>query len=142
MVWKWRTENEEPKPSHPKLLHYNTRRRAHLYKLSMVSAIDDGNVLVLRGDNFHTALGWLREIEVCMPDVFAAGSVSVDARAMDEIAHLVASQGRPVTEGQLLRFAANILPLYALRDALLIMQATGRLRKVNDKPPMYVSEEE
>ena len=45
-VNNWRALGEQPVPSHPKLIHYVTRRRTHLYKLSMVSAIDRSNALI------------------------------------------------------------------------------------------------
>ena len=52
-VNNWRALGEQPVPSHPKLIHYVTRRRTHLYKLSMVSAIDRSNALILTKDDFN-----------------------------------------------------------------------------------------
>ena len=69
---------EPPVPDHPKLIHYITRRRTHLYKLSMVASIDRSNALSLTQDDFNKALGWLIEAELTMPDIFKAGSTSVD----------------------------------------------------------------
>lgn len=138
LVNAWRENDEQPKPSHPKLSHYNTRRRAHLYKLSMVAAVDSGDALVLRGSDFHRALGWLHEIEVFMPDVFAAGATSVDARAMDEIEDFVSRQGKPVTEHRVLRFASNILPAHSLIKVLYIMQVSGRLKQIDGDPITYL----
>ena len=58
-VNNWRALGEQPVPSHPKLIHYVTRRRTHLYKLSMVSAIDRSNALILTRMTSNRAMGWL-----------------------------------------------------------------------------------
>jgi len=84
-VNEWRNSGEQPIPTHPKLLHYATRRRVHLYKLSMVSAVDHSDMLLLTKSDFARAMGWLLEAEHTMPDIFKAGAGNADARAMDEI---------------------------------------------------------
>jgi len=142
-VKKWReVDDERPKPTHPKLVHYNARRRAHLYKLAMVAAVDRGDSLLLDRPQFDTALGWLREIEQSMPEVFAAGAVSVDGRAMDEIEEFVARQGRPVSEHRIIRFAQNLLPAHSLVKVLYLMLAAKRLRQVGKDPITYVKNQE
>src|SRR5437868_5404337 len=65
-VNNWRALGEPPVPTHPKLLHYCTRRRMHLYKLSMVSAIDRSDVLLLTVDDFNRAMTWLTDAENTM----------------------------------------------------------------------------
>lgn len=139
-VNKWRDpkgNNENPKPTHPKLVHYNTRRRAHLYKLAIISAVDRGSHYLLDRHDFDVARGWLEEAEVFMPDVFAAGALSVDGRVMDEIEEFVARQDKPVTEHRILRFASDKLPAYSIVGVLRIMVASQRLVRVSDKPVSY-----
>src|SRR5581483_6219238 len=87
----WRKVGQGPVPNHPKLLHYNTRRLAHLLKLSMVAAVDVGNQLLLTKEVFNRAMGWLLEAEEVMPEIFKAGGTGADAKAMDEIFHYVLS---------------------------------------------------
>src|SRR6266404_5217698 len=72
-VNNWRSLGEPPVPNHPKLIHYATRRRVHLYKLSMVAAVDRSDTLLLTKEDFNRAMGWLLEAEVNMPDIFKAG---------------------------------------------------------------------
>ena len=129
LVTEWRANNEHPKPSHPKLLHYNTRRRAHIYKLSMVSAINLGNQLVLTGDNFKEALAWLSEAELTMPQIFEAGGATIDARAMDEIIDFVRRQGKPVPHHRLVLETAQRVPTYAVLKVIEIMWLSNRLKK-------------
>lgn len=129
-VAQWRANDERPKPTHPKLLHYNTRRRAHLYKLSMVAAVDVGGSLRLTDREFNCALGWLEEAELNMPSIFSEGSTSVDARAMDEISDYVRRQRGPVSEHKIVHFASNIVAAHNIIRVLHIMQVSGRLAAV------------
>lgn len=141
LVNKWRLKDDEnPKPSHPKLIHYNARRAAHVYKLSMVSAASRSDDLILLGDDFRIALGWLHQIEKHMPEIFTAGTVGADARIMDQIQHFIEDQGKPVTEHRILRYASNLLPAHTLIKVLHVMQVSNRLRKVSDDPITYVVE--
>jgi hypothetical protein len=139
VVNEWRAQDENPRPTHPKLLHYNARRRAHLYKLSIVAAVDRGDLLMLNSDHFYTALDWLTEIEKAMPEIFVAGQISVDSRAMDEIEEFILRQGKPVTEHRILRFASNLLPVHSIVKVLYIMQASKRLKRVGDDPITYIT---
>lgn len=140
-VKKWRAENELPCPTHPKLKHYNARRRAHVYKLSMVAAANHSSRMVLDSSHFDAALCWLHEVEQFMPDIFSAGAVSVDARAMDEIIDFIRTKRKPVSEGQILRFASSLLPSHSVIKVLFLMQVSQRITKVGDDPITYLVNE-
>jgi hypothetical protein len=128
-VDNWRALREPPLPTHPKLIHYATRRRVHLYKLSMVSAIDRSDVLMLTVDDFNRALGWLIEAEATMPDIFKAGAGNADARAMDEIYHYVLTMGArgPVAERKIVNFAKEHIPLHSIERVVGVMERSGQL---------------
>lgn len=127
-VAEWRSGNEEPKPSHPKLVHYNTRRRAHLYKLAMVHSVNRDNSLILRGDDFHGSLALLRGAELNMPAIFEEGSTSVDARAMDEIEDFIRREGKPVPEYRVTHMACRLVPTHSVRKVLELMFLSNRIR--------------
>lgn len=131
-VNNWRKLKEPPVPSHPKLIHYATRRRVHLYKLSMLSAIDRSDILVLTTDDFNRALGWLIEAESTMPDIFKAGAGNADARAMDEIYHYVLTLGAkgPVHERKIINFAKEYIPLHSIERVIAVMERAGQIRAV------------
>jgi len=136
-IGNWRAGNEAPVPTHPKLLHYNTRRRTHLYKLSMVSSADRGDNLKLSLDDFNRALGWLREAEVLMPEIFRIGSPGADAKVMDEIHHFLivaCTNVEAISEHRLTRFASERIPMTAVKSAIEVMQASGRIRSVRVDP--------
>lgn len=126
----WRQLKQVPVPTHPKLTHYNTRRLAHLFKLSMVSAVDHSNTLLLTKADFNRAMGWLLEAEQDMPEIFKAGSVGADAKAQDEIFHycLIHNRGEGVAEAALIRRARELVPAYAVLRNLEVMERSGMIR--------------
>jgi hypothetical protein len=126
----WRTQGEPPLPTHPKLIHYATRRRVHLYKLSMVSAIDRSDTLLLTRDDFNRALNWLAQAEYAMPEIFKAGAGNADAKAMEEIFHYVLTQcvgGRMCPERKIVSFAKERVPIHSVMRVIDIMIAAGQL---------------
>jgi hypothetical protein len=129
-VNNWRALGEPPVVNHPKLLHYKTRRRVHLYKLSMVSAADRSDVMLLTKDDFNRAMGWLLEAETTMPDIFAAGSTGTDARAIDEIYHFitVSDKGEGVPEQRIVNFARARVPMHSILRVIEIMTASGQIQ--------------
>lgn len=133
-VNNWRAVGEPPVPNHPKLIHYCTRRRVHLYKLSMLSAIDRSDTLLLTVDDFNRAMGWLTEAESTMPDIFKAGAGNADAKAMDEIYHFVLTTANvlkgPVPERKIINFAKNLIPLGSLERVINMMQRAGMIKTV------------
>jgi hypothetical protein len=128
-VNNWRSLGEVPVPNHPKLLHYVTRRRAHLYKLSMIASVDRDNSLAITRDDFNTAMGWLLEAERTMPEIFKAGSGGADAQALDEIKYFVqtADRGQGVAEQKIINFARERIPIHSVMRVIDIMQGSGMI---------------
>lgn len=127
LVNLWRQAGELPAPAHPKLIHYNTRRRVHLYKLSMVAAIDRSDTLLLTRDDFNRAMNWLVGAESFMSDIFRAGAKGGDAAAMDEISHFVAleDRGKGVSEHRVVDFARERVPAHSVLRVIEIMERSG-----------------
>lgn len=126
----WRKLGELPVPGHPKLIHYNSRRKVHLYKLSMVACIERSSTLVLSKDDFNRAMGWLLEAEGAMPEIFQAGSQSADGKAMDEILHLIRMadiSGKGVPETKIVNFARERVPANTVLRLLEIMERSGQI---------------
>jgi hypothetical protein len=126
----WRQGGEFPLPNHPRLIHYNSRRRVNLYKLSMVSAIDRSDVLLLTRDDFERALRWLVEAEHWMPDIFKAGVMNADAAAIEDIYHFVLTRAHKewgMPEFKIVNFAKDRVPLHSIMRIMEIMVQTGKL---------------
>jgi len=128
-VNNWRANGEQPVPNHPKLIHYVTRRREHLYKLSMVAAIDRSNALILTEEDFDRAMLWLLEAELHMIEIFKAGALNADAAAMDEILHfiLINDKGQGINEQKITRFASDRIPIHSILRVIEIMEKSGQI---------------
>jgi len=132
LVDSWRDSDYHPVPSHPKLIHYNTRRLAHLFKLSMISSVDKGDSLTLTKHDFDRAYEWLTQAEALMPDVFKAGAPGADAKAMEEIQHYVATidKGKGVPEYMIMQFAKDRVPLHSLDRLMRAMEGSRMIVQV------------
>jgi hypothetical protein len=128
-VNNWRALGEAPAPNHPKLVHYVTRRRVHLYKLSMVSSADRGDDLTLTKADFNRAMNWLTHAEKQMPDIFKAGATSADGAAMAEILHyiMINEKGWGVSEQKITRFASDRIPITSILRVIEIMEGSGQI---------------
>jgi hypothetical protein len=127
-VRTWRGAGQPPVPTHPKLLHYNSRRRAQLYKLSMVSSADRGSHLAIEEEDFDRALKWLLDAEGLMPEVFRNGGIGADGKTMEELQHLVLAFGKPVPERTLVRWATERMPTHAVLRVIEIMERSGMIK--------------
>lgn len=128
-VNNWRALGEPPSINHPKLSHYKTRRRVHLYKLSMVSAADRGNVLLLTKDDFNRAMGWLVEAEAAMPEIFQSGGNNAESKSMDEIHHFIHAndRGDGVPESKIVNFARERIPMHSVLRVVEMMTVSGMI---------------
>lgn len=136
-VANWRQMGEPPVPSHPKLLHYNARRKSNLFKLSMVSSVDRDGSLQLTTADFNRAMNWLVEAEQMMPEVFQAGTIGADAKAMDELLHfiIIASAARGwCAEHLVVKQASKIVPSHSVMRVLEIMERSGQIETSDPDP--------
>lgn len=135
----WRQLGQVPVPNHPKLLHYCTRRLAHLFKLSMVACIDRSNTLLLTKDDFNTAMGWLLSAESTMPEIFRAGSIGADSKVMDETFFYVKNAGMltkhgGVPESKIIDFIRERVPAHSVMRVLEVMERGGKLQPIGQDP--------
>lgn len=114
----WKLLGQPPVPDHPKLTHYNTRRWAHLLKLSMVASVDRSNDLLLTVEDFNTAMLWLLQAEKQMPLIFQTGSIAPDSRVMDEVVHFVRSHKGAVDEHLVINFMRERTSSMSVRPML------------------------
>lgn len=129
-IHNWRNLGQPPVPKHPKLVHYCSRRLAHLLKLSMVASVDLGDSLKLNVDNFNTALGWLLEAELHMPDIFRqVVGAGADSSAIDEIYHFVSNfAATGIAENKLINEVRKRVPAHAVLRVVEIMEKSHLLQ--------------
>lgn len=125
----WKTLGQPPVPQHPKLEHYNSRRFGHLLKLSMIASVDCSSDLMLKVGDFNRAMGWLLEVEQAMPEIFTAGSTSIDSKAMDEILHFIRISGeKGMNEHRIVNFARERVPAHSVIRVIELMERSGLIK--------------
>jgi hypothetical protein len=130
LVLAWREAGEQfdeyPKPTHPRLKHYCSRRKEHLYRLSMISSVNRGSSLILDRADFNQAMSWLVEAEAFMPQIFAQES-SGDTAIMEEVYHQICHKGR-LPESMVVRAISRKAPAHAVMRIVDVMIQTGLLK--------------
>jgi hypothetical protein len=132
-VDNWRKAGMPPVPNHPRLLHYNSRRFVHLLKLCIIACVDRGQKLIITGGDFERAVKWLIEAEYFMPNLFQAGSGNADAKAMEEILHMLKAKGQ-ASEGEIIKFAINFVPAMSVGRILQLMVASNMIKPIGNHP--------
>lgn len=130
----WHMRGGPPTPDHPRLNNYNTRRTTHLLKLCMIAAAVETDTLLVSLRHFNTAIEWLIEAEIFMPDIFKAMIVGADTKAMDECWHFayttyMREHNRPVAEARILQFLSERVPAHNVMRMLEVMVRSGMLEK-------------
>ena len=133
---KWYLSGCDPRPDHPKLSHYNTRRVAHLLKLSMVAATaryPNGPDSLIQRTDIETALTWLLEAEVYMPDIFKSMASSGDGQTMEEAFHFlfdayIRGGKQPVTQQRLVMFLQSRTAAHNIIRIIEIMEKAGMIK--------------
>lgn len=139
LVNLWRQQGEAPQPNHPRLVHYNARRKVNLYKLSMISAIDKSDQLLLTREDFNRAIGWLHEAEAFMADIFKASVSGGDSVAMDECFHYISVAGtKGMNEQKIINFLRERVPAHSILRVLEVMEKSGLIRAVRIDPATHL----
>lgn len=131
-IQTWVDNGEIPLPDHRRLLHYNTRRKAHLIKLCMVASVARGNDLTITVEDFQSALNWLVEVEFHMSDIFKAMASGGDSQAIEDTWHYVwriwTKEQKPILESRISAFLIERVPSYAVKTIIELMIRSNMLR--------------
>lgn len=121
----WHSRGGPPTPGHPKLIHYNTRRTAHLLKLCMVISASKNNSMVIAVEDYQEALNLLTEAEVYMPEIFANMSSGGDAAIIEEAYHyiciMVEKENKPLLEHRMVQFLQQRVASHSVLRILDVM---------------------
>ncbi len=76
-----------PIPTHPRLLHYNTRRPAHLLKIIQTCVLDEyqGGKLIATAEHYNRAYELLITAESTIPEVFKSSGTGGDMGIIKEV---------------------------------------------------------
>jgi hypothetical protein len=119
---RWGSTGGPPRPDHPKLTHYVTRRMAHLLKLCIIASAATDSERIITLDHYAEALDWMVEAETFMPDIFKALKVGGDARAIEECWHFAyqyfMKHKQPVPEHMIIMFLQERVPAHSIKPIL------------------------
>lgn len=128
----WNKAGLIPVPEQPKLLHYNSRRLAHLIKLCIVASASRTNSKQILVEDYQSALDWLLQAEALMPDIFSSHGIGGDARAIEDAWYYVwqhhAKTKLPVFETRLYEFLRNRVPSHSISRVVEVMVKSGMLK--------------
>lgn len=129
----WARQGFRPRPDHPKLTHYSTRRLAHLLKLCIIACAASSSDRTIMLEHYAEALDWLVEAESYMPDIFKALKVGGDGRAMEECWYFAMKywvrKKEPVPEHLLITFLGEQVPAHSVDRILDVMVRAQLLTK-------------
>jgi hypothetical protein len=129
----WARQGFNPRPDHPKLIHYSTRRLAHLLKLCIIACASSSSDRAITLEHYTEALDWLVEAESYMPDIFKALKAGGDQRSMEECWHFAyqyfMKHKQPVPEHLLVMFLGERVPAHSVDRILDVMVRAQLLTK-------------
>ncbi|NNW55495.1 MULTISPECIES: DUF3987 domain-containing protein [unclassified Roseobacter] len=129
LINNWHLSGGPPSPEHPKLIHYSTRRTAHLLKLCQIACVESRLELVIRPEDFNKALDWLIEAEHYMPEIFKAMSSVGTGKTMEEawfyLFQAWTKDNKPVQEHRLIQFLQEKVPIHHIKVTIEMMEKSG-----------------
>ena len=133
----WHLNGQEPKPTHPKLQHYLTRRTGHLLKLTQVACVAQSNSKVIELAHVQLAMDWLFDAEAAVPEIFKAMSSGGDGQVMDEAWHMLfqfyARYKRGAPHSLLVEFLTRRIPGHSVERLIDLMEKANLIRAVAEK---------
>lgn len=130
----WHMSGGEPKPEHPKLHHYCTRRTAHVLKLAMCASASQSDERIITREHIERAIDWLIEAELFMPDIFKAMNSGGDARVIEDAWYYLYEtymKGKklPIPEQRLIMFLSERTPAHNVGRIIEVMESAGMIKK-------------
>jgi hypothetical protein len=134
----WHMKGGPPRPDHPKLNYYNSRRTAHVLKLSMVAAAATSLELVIELEHIQMALDWLLEAELYMADIFKSMANTSHAKILEEtwyfIFKIYNKEGkRAVASARVTAFVGQRVPAHSVQRVIEVLEQSGMIVKQLEK---------
>lgn len=130
---QWHKKGGQPAPDHPKLMHYNTRRTTQVLKLCMIASLAESSDRIIRLTHLQTALEWLLELEISLPDIFKAMVAGGDGQAISETWYYFAAEyakdGKPILERRVVEFLMQRIPAHSVVRCLDVMVRSGMFQE-------------
>lgn len=116
-----------------KLDAYGTRRGALVRKLSMIASASRGDSMVLEGEDFERALGWMETAEKRMFEAVSGIGYGEYGQAMDRVLRYLQTAQRPVFFSEILVRFLHVIPREDLMKILFTLRAAGKVKLTRKK---------
>lgn len=137
LIIKWIAGRCEPRPDHPRLLNYVSRRPAQLLKLCMSASASRSNDLVIRPDDFQRALDWLFQAEHAMPSIFHSMASGGARKVIEELWHFIyqiyVKEQKPVAEPRVIGFLTERADPHMIARIIEVMVRSEVIKEVIEK---------
>lgn len=128
---QWYYNGQVPKPLHPKLRTYASRRPALLLKLCQILSAAESNDLVIHDYHVQAGLDLMIQTELTMEDLFKAGIVGGDSSAMEDTWHYIRTlymkENNPIQQQRVIYFVQQKVPAHNVMRIIEIMTKSGML---------------
>lgn len=143
----WHKSGGKPRPEHPRLRNYNSRRTAHTMKLCMIANAQRCGDLIITVEDFMLAQDWLAECEAEMENVFVAMKSGSERAIMIDCAHmarrLFEKTSKPIREAVIIEFLQTRgIPSHSVERLLkLMIQAEMFEKRIDGLYPNKIKSE-
>lgn len=131
-----------PIPSHSKLQHYNSRRKAHVIKLSMISAASRTGKTLITLEDVDRARDWLLNAEQLMPDIFREMVGKSDNSILQELhIGMFAQYGRtkqPIHRSFMWDFLKTRVPAMTVQRIIDVAMQSNMIARVAGTEDQYI----
>lgn len=141
---EWNKAGGPPRPRHPKLQNYNTRRTSNVIKLMQVASASSSDNMVIDDEHVLRAIDWLIATEAEMENVFKTMTSGGDSSIISEAMHFltiayIKGNKTPVARTRLTAFLMEKTDAYKVRHILELMESSGMMElKAVDGRSAYV----
>lgn len=134
--------SEEDKPTHSKLIHYNTRRIMHLLKLCMVKSTARSSNGIVELEDFEWALDSLREVEQLMPQIFkeisSGGQMDYIEESFNFLMRTWVKTKKPIPEHKLIHFLSQRVPANQIQWIINTMLHSKIIQEIEANPGLNI----
>ena len=132
---EWHKADGPPKPEHPRLAYYNTRRTAHVLKLSQVASASRTHTMLISLSDVQRAIDWLVQAESEMEEIFKAIRSGGDSSIIRDAYHYLltrymkgGAKGKPIPASVLIAFLSERTDSYKVQHILNVMTTSGAIK--------------
>ena len=134
----WNMNGQEPLPSHHRLLNYNSRRVAHLLKLTTIAMVADFSTdLVIQRRHIERGMEWLFSAEAEMPEIFKSMNMGGDGAIIEDawywLYQTYMREGKEaVASNRLMHYLLTKVPAAQIPAFIRAMSDGGMIREETD----------